>query len=247
MKKSIWISFAFVLLFVSCVQSKKSAFMVIDSEAQKSNYSQPISIEPLDGVTFEKNTIIIAPLQENQTYTLTGYFNGQIISKTKNTILKLQNVFLENKREKPALKATEKAEISAVGGTKNYIRSWGRGFAKNAALQARKSLVIGGSGILFVQGDLCHGVEADKLKIKGSGDFYIQGTKRGSAIRCKELTVEDDKSFKLWLLNSKNAVKSDDEITIKSGNFYLYDNDNSFVTYAPDSVHIEKSVKIETK
>ena len=211
--------------FSSCLNRYAEPKLKIDWKNPRASYGNTITIEPADGsVTFGKNEIIIAPQAENQTYTVSGYYNGQIISKTKNTIIKLNNAYLESTLGKAALKCTAKTEISAVNGTTNYIVADGKSFSRNAALQGKKDLVIGGSGILNVKGDIYHAVEADDVKIKGSGTFLFEGTRKGSAINCQTFTAEEDKTFSCYVLNSRNGIKADDMILIKSGNFYFYDN-----------------------
>ena len=70
---------------------------VIKAEEARSKYSNSIKIEPMDGgVKIERNTITFSPKKEGTTYLISGYFDGQIINKTKNTVLKLNNAFLEN-------------------------------------------------------------------------------------------------------------------------------------------------------
>lgn len=211
--------------FSSCLNRYAEPKLKIDWKNPRASYGNTITIEPADGsVTFGKNEIIIAPQAENQTYTVSGYYNGQIISKTKNTIIRLNNAYLESTLGKAALKCTAKTEISAVNGTTNYIVADGKSFSRNAALQGKKDLVIGGSGILNVKGDIYHAVEADDVKIKGSGTFMFEGTRKGSAISCQTFTAEEDKTFSCFVLNSRNGIKAEDMILIKSGNFYFYDN-----------------------
>ncbi len=225
--------YAFVLLSVvfalfllsSCLKRYSEPKLKIDWQNTRASYGNTITIEPADGsVSFGKNQIIIAPQTENQTYAISGYYNGQIISKTKNTVIKLNNAYLESTLGKAALKCTAKTEISAVNGTTNFIVADGKSFSKRAALQGRKDLVIGGSGILNVKGDIYHAVEADDVKIKGSGTYYFEGTRKGSAINCETFTVEEDKNFNCYILNSRDGIKADRTILIKSGNFYFYDN-----------------------
>lgn len=229
-KKLILTLIVLSFLFCACVEQTTPVKIRIDAVQAKDSYKQQIAISPMDFVTITKHTITIAPHEENKTYTVSGYFNGQIMVKTKNTILKLDNAYLENTSGKAALRCTAKTEISSVGGTTNYIVSRGRGFAKNAALQGKRSLIIGGSGTLYVDGRICHAVEADNVKIKGSGTFYLQGTKRGSALTCESLEVESEKSFNAYLLNSRNGIKADGTISIASGNFYLYNNEVALKT-----------------
>ncbi|MCR5187691.1 MAG: carbohydrate-binding domain-containing protein [Treponema sp.] len=225
------LSILLLFIFASCVRYNEDTKVKIDYESARQSYSQDFSIEPMDSsVTVEKKQITFAPAQENVTYTISGYFNGQIVNKTKNTILKLSNAYLENTDGVSAIKTNSKLEVSSVNGTTNYIVSSGRNFSKVAALQGKKNLVLGGSGRLYIIGNVCHGVEADDVKMKGSGTFYIQGKKIGSALTCESFTVEEDKSFDCYLINSKNGLKADGFINIASGNFYLYDNEVALKT-----------------
>ncbi len=225
------LSILLLFLLASCVKYNENTKIKIDYDEERTSYGQELNISPLDSsVTVEKKQITLAPDQENVTYTISGYFNGQIVNKTKNTIIKLDNAFLENTDGASAIKTNSKLEVSSVKGSKNYIVSSGRNFSKVAALQGKKNLVLGGSGILYVIGNVCHGVEADNVKMKGSGTFYLQGKKRGSALTCESFTVEEDKSFNCYLINSKNGLKADGFINIASGNFYLYDNEVALKT-----------------
>ena len=205
--------------------------MEIDAESAKSSFKNEILISPMDdSVKINGNKIKISPKSEDSTYTISGYFDGQIKVETKNTVIKLKNAYLENSSGKPAILAKAKIEISTTKDSTNYIVSRGRGFAKNAALQSKRSLILGGSGTLFIKGGICHAVEAEDVKIKGSGVLYLEGTKRGSALTCESLEVERDKTFTAFFLNAKNGIKADKSILIQSGNFHLYDNENAFKT-----------------
>ena len=230
MRRLLELSLIFLILS-SCSQ-KSGGRMEIDFDNARQMYAgQKISITP-DDFSIEKNgrEIVIAPGVEGKTYTISGYFNGQIEVKTRNTVLKLENAFLENTGGKSAIKCLAKTEISAAQGTENYVVSTGRSFSKSGAVSAKKNLVLGGSGALYVSGNVCHGVEADEAKIKGSGKFVIQGTRGGSAISCESFSVEGGKTFKCYLLNSKNGLKADGAIAIKSGNFFIYDNGTALKT-----------------
>ena len=232
MKKTLsFLACISVLIFSSCVENNASSKLSIDYKSAKDSYNQEIKIIPMDdSVTIEKNLITIAPSKEDVTYDISGYFNGQIINKTKDTVIRLNNAYLENTSGLPALKSSSKFEVSTVNGSTNYIVSSGRNYSKVAALQGKRGLVLGGSGTLYVAGNVCHGVEAEEVKIKGSGTFYLQGTKIGSALTCETFTVEQKKDFKCYLLNSKNGLKADGFINISSGNFYLYDNETALKT-----------------
>ena len=219
-------------LFVSCEKRMPPKFS-INIRSERQSYGK-ISVVPMDGVFFSRGRIVIAPGEENKSYTISGYFDGQVVSMTKNTIITLENAYLENTSGRSALKCETKAEIRTANNSTNYVVSRGRGFAKNAALLGEESLVIGGSGILYVSGKICHALEAERLKIKGSGSVYVEGTRRGSSVNCESFLVEKEKSFSFYVLNSKNGIKADKEISIESGNFYLYDNKTAFKTGISD-------------
>ena len=205
--------------------------MTLDVASAKKSFGTAITIAPMDStVTVTKDKITIAPKKEDVTYTISGYFNGQIVNKTKNTVLKLKDAYLENTSGAAAIYGEAKTEVSTTSGTVNYVVSSGTADAKNAAIQFKKNLVLGGSGTLTVKVDVYHAVKADDVKIKGSGAFYLQGTDKGSGLNCHSLTVEKGKTFSAYFLNSKNAVKADNTILIQSGNFYLYDNETAFKT-----------------
>lgn len=243
--KKILTCLAIALLTVSAVCAEK---VTIDAAGAKKSYvAQKLTIEPMDStVTVKGKTITIAPKTEGKTYTISGYFDGQIVNKTKNTVLKLKGAYLENTSGAAAVYGEAKTEISTSKGTTNYIVSAGKSAEKNAALQSKKNLVLGGSGTLYVRGDVYHGIKADDVKIKGSGTLYAQGTKKGSALNCRSLTVEKDKTFSVYLVNSKNAVKADEAITLASGTFYLYDVENTLKTEVKNAVKTA-GAKIVTK
>ena len=210
-----------------------SASMMLDVEKEKKSFGTKITISPMDKtVTVTKNKIVIKPASENVTYTISGYFNGQIVNKTKNTILKLKNAYIENTSGEPAIYGDAKTEISTTKDTSNYVVSSGKAKsgAKVSAIECRKNLVLGGSGKLSVKGTLYHAVKADDVKIKGSGVFFFEATDKGSCINCHSLAVEKDKTFAAYFLNSKNAVKADNTILIQSGDFFIYDNATAFKT-----------------
>lgn len=248
-----------VALFAVCAAFAKD--MTIDvADAKKSYAAQKITIEPMDKtVTVKGKTITLAPKKEGVTYTISGYFDGQIVNKTKNTVLKLKGAYLENTSDAAAVYGEAKMEISTTKDTTNYIVSLGKGADKTGAVQSKKDVVFGGSGTLYVRGDAYHGIKADDVKIKGSGTLYAQGTKKGSALNCTSLTVEKDKTFTAYLLNSKNAVKADTTIAISSGTFCLYGNETAFktdtkkdapkephgITLAGGTVHVSKGTVLQ--
>ncbi len=215
---------------MSCIQKSEPPKMTIDFQSARESFGSEITISPMEAVRFQGDEIIIAPAKEGVTYTISGYHRGQIEVKTKDTVLKLSGAFIENTGGKSAIKATSKIEVSAASGTDNYLVSTGRNFSRSAALSGDKSLVVGGSGRLFVSGNVCHGSESTGMKIKGSGEFYFQGTDKGSAISCETFQVEAEKTFTCFVLNSKNGIKADEKIHIKSGNFRLYNNERAMKT-----------------
>ena len=232
MKKTVFVlPVAVLLLFSACVEEKVIPKISIETEGARENFGEKIVITPMDdSVKISRGKITLTPDKENTVYTVSGYFNGQIESNTKNTVIKLQNAWLENTSGKPAIRANAKTEVSSVKDSTNYIISRGRSFLKTAALLSKRGLVLGGSGTLYIKGKICHAVEAEDVKIKGSGFFYLEGTKRGSALTCENLTVENDKSFTAYFLNAKNGIKADRTIKIGSGNFHLYNNGTALKT-----------------
>lgn len=220
-----------VYIFIAALTFGQPSQDHLNSESAKSSYGKEFTITPMNSsVKITKRTVTITPKTEGETYTLSGYFNGQIINRTKNTILKLNNAYLENTNGEPAIFSEAKIEISSAKGTVNYLISSGRNESKTAALQCKKNLVIGGSGTTCILGNVYHAVKADEIKLKGSGTFYAQGTKKGAAINCQSLTVEKDKTFTAYLINSKNGVKADGTINIQSGEFYLSNLETGFKT-----------------
>lgn len=218
------------LFFTSFVFSQTKN-VNIDYESARKSYANKVTISPMDsGVTIKDKMIIIAPEDEACKYTISGYFNGQIVNKTKKTVLKLDKAFIENTDGLPAIYSEAKVEISSSRGSVNYVISNGKCDDKNGALQSKKDMKIGGSGILYVVGNVYHAVKADDVKIKGSGELYLRGTSRGSAVNCHNFEVEEDKTFKCYMLNSKNGVKADFTIEIASGNFYMYNLETAFKT-----------------
>lgn len=222
---------AVVLLCGTALLHAENKPPLTDIEAAKKLYTTPLTVTPMDAtVTIKKNTVILAPKKEGAVYTLSGYFNGQIINKTKNTEIKLNGVYLENTRGAAALFGELKTEISTVSGTENYIVSSGTSKEKSGAVMCRKDIVLGGSGTLYVIGSVWHGIKGDDIKIKGSGTHYLKGTANGAALSCETLTVEPGKTFTAWFCDSKNGIKADAEITISSGTFCLYNNGTALKT-----------------
>mgnify|MGYP002852425102 CR=1 FL=1 len=228
------ISFALLTIsFLLLLPSVGYSQIKIEAAKAKKNYNTDFIVSPMDdGVSFSKNTLTLAPKNEGVTYTLTGYFKGQVVNKTKNTIIKLDNAYIENSMGDPAIYGFLKTEISTVNGTENYVVSYGKNKneKKTASIQSKKGLELGGSGTLYVYGLVNHGVKADGVKMKGSGKFYFQGAKDGAALNCERFSVEQDKTFYAYFINSKNGLKADTTIDVLSGNFYFYDNETAIKT-----------------
>lgn len=244
MKKNHFSIFLITALLLSSCSQKTSTRISINTKSDKASYSEFVISPNDEAVTKKGSTITISPKDEEITYTISGYYSGQIVTTTKNTILKLDNAYLENVTGKPAVFCEAKTEISTAKGSKNYIVSSGRSFTKEGAVYAKKSLVLGGSGTLYITGK-SHGIEADDVKIKGSGTLYSQGRHNGSALNCATLTVEPEKTFSAYFLNSKNGIKADSSIKISSGKFYIYDNKTALKTDTKaDSAKTKHEIKL---
>ncbi|MCR5698079.1 MAG: carbohydrate-binding domain-containing protein [Treponemataceae bacterium] len=216
--------------------------MKIDVDGARKRYQSKVSVSPMDsGVKIEEGKIILQAKNEDFIYTISGYFNGQIINKTKNTEIKLKNAFIENTDGLSAIYGEAKTKVSSVQDSVNYVVSSGKDQSKSGALHCKKNLVLGGSGSLYVVGEVYHAVKADDVKIKGSGTFYFKGTSKGSGINCQSFTVEKDKTFKAYFLNSKNGIKADSTINIASGSFSFQNNETALKTdlteESPDLPH----------
>ena len=175
----------------------------------------------------ESGIITLTPTKEKEEYILSGYFNGQIINNTKNTVLTLNGVYIENTTGNPAILSTKKMEISVKENTDNYIISTGEANGKKGTIYCYdsvddklKNLEIGGKGKCYILG-FYHGIKADEVKAKGSGIYYITGTNKGSAINCNSFVIESEKNITLCLGNAKNGIKADETISISSGTLWL--------------------------
>lgn len=219
------------LLMAGALWGARAQKVTVDAQGARKNYGAAVTVTPMDKtVTVTKDKIVLAPKKERAEYTISGYFNGQVVNKTKNTVIKLKNAYLENTTGAPAVYGEAKTELSTAKDSVNYIVASGKSDGKLAALHCKKDLELGGSGTLYVAGYVYHGAKADDVKLKGSGTLYLQGTPRGSALNCRTLTVEREKSFTAYLVNSKNGVKADNTITVASGTFCLYDLATAFKT-----------------
>lgn len=183
----------------------------------------------ITGGTYEEDSgvIILTAAEEKTEYTLSGYYNGQIINNTKNTILTLKGAYIENNSGKPAIVSTKKLEISSKSETENYIISTGENSDKIGTVYCydsektdSKNLELGGKGTCYILG-LYHGIKASEVKAKGSGHYYVSGSSKGSAINCNNFTIEPEKSVTLCLGNAKNGIKADETISIQSGTLWF--------------------------
>lgn len=177
--------------------------------------------EDFDEISYdaENSIITLKPKYEGAKFTLSGYFEGQIVSATKNTVIKLGKVYIINK-DGPAITSSKKMEISTESNTLSYVIGAGK-----AAILCDKNLELGGSGTCRITGTEQHGVKGDEVKLKGSGNYDIQGTKEGSAINSKTFITKEDATASLSVANSKNGIKADQSITINSCSIYLLYND----------------------
>lgn len=168
----------------------------------------------------EAKTITFAPEAEKTEYTFKGAFDGQIINKTKNTVIILSNATLKNSDGKAAIYGELKTEIKAAEHTINTI-STDKKVDVKATVYCEKGLEIGGAGTLTITSanDKTHAVKASKVELKGSGTFTFDGGSDASAINCNEFTVEEEKTFTANLKDSKNGIKADKTIEIASGTF----------------------------
>lgn len=247
MKKLIVLVCSLLLASSIFAQNKNNQKVTLNPAGQKDLFAQKVTVTPMDKtVTITKNKIILSAKTEEQTYTISGYFCGQIINKTKNTTIKLNNAYIENKSGEPAIFCEAKTEISTAKVSNNFVVSSGKIDEKNAAIQGKKDIVLGGSGTLTVVGSVYHGIKADDVKIKGSGTFYFQGTSKGACLNCTSLVVENDKTFNAYFVNSKNGIKADNTILIKSGNLNFYNNGTALKTdTTKESPKAPHSIKLE--
>lgn len=164
-------------------------------------------------------------------YTLSGDFEGQIVTTTKGTVLKLNGANLSNK-DAPVISAPLKVEIKTEKDTVNTITTTGtkNGGSKTGAITGEKKVEIGGAGTLTVAGNVRHGIRGNEVEIKGSGTITVSGTIGGSAINCNIFTVGEGKTFTLNLKDSSNGVKADKSISIESGTFNLSNLSTGFKT-----------------
>ena len=171
----------------------------------------------------ENKTITLSPAEEKTEYTFTGNYSGQIINKTKNTVIILKGFNITNTEGKAAVYGEKKTEIKAEKDTENTIIVTGSGDGKAALYIDGKNLEIGGSGKLTISSEKAHAVKADEIELKGSGTFIFDGGNKSSGINCNDFVVEAEKTFNATIKDSKNGIKADNSITIGSGTFIFED------------------------
>lgn len=223
------------LLFASCSDSGSSDDSTSDPNAidyttPKADYGTTYSIEPSvdadeDGViTITNNT------ETEVTYTISGYFKGQIHVTGEDVQIALKNAYLENEGA-PVILADLSTDISFKKDTVNYIVETGTTEEKTGAIFSdSKKIKIGGKGTGYIVGNITNAIKADKVEFKGEGIYKLQGTSDGSAVNCNEFSVEADRTFTAYLLCSKNGIKADETITINSGTFNFINNKTALKT-----------------
>lgn len=208
----------------------KSENFTISAKDETNDYIAVISDKLL-----ELNSEILDDNTKHE-FTLTGTFNGQIISKRKDTVLNLNGVTLSN-TDAPAIYGEKKFELSAKKDTENTIITIGSPAKKTAAVLCEKAIEIGGSGKLTIKTNICHGVKGGDVKLKGSLDLTITGKvddsefiPDASAINSNTFYVKDGTTFTAKFDQFKHAIKADETIDINSGSFDLTNIEVAFKT-----------------
>ena len=193
-------------------QEKFTINLDIDLAAKKAGFGEVTVTSDSTEFTMADGIITLSPKEEGVEFEISGYFNGQIVNNTKNTILKLNNAFIENTAGDPAILSSQKLEISTAADSENFVVS----SSKNAAIYCydavkdkSKNLELGGSGICYVYGTGKHGIKADEIKVKGSGVYYASGA--SSAYNCNTFVIGADKTVTVVAHNSTNGIKADNE------------------------------------
>lgn len=219
------------LVFVICVAAAMFMFgCKPESEAEETpaytitaqeGYENTITVDE------EAGTITLAPAVEGIEYTITGDFEGQIINKTKNTVITLDNANLKNTNGKAVIYGEAKIELKfkkdstntiTVTGTDNTVYEEGKPDFSKAAVLCEKAIEIGGDGSCTISCENGHGVKGKDVELKGKGN-YVFGPAKDSAINCNDFEVKADKTFTATFKDAKNGVKADNTITIASGTF----------------------------
>lgn len=175
-------------------------------------------------ISEDGKTITLQPEETDVEYTITGEFEGQIINKTKGTVIILKNAKLKNTKGKAAIYGELKTVIKCEENTTNTITVTGEAdktYGK-AAVLCEKAIEIGGDGSCTISCENGHGVKGDDVELKGKGN-YVFGPAKDSAINCNDFKVKADKTFIATFKDAKNGIKADNTITIASGTF-IYEN-----------------------
>lgn len=182
-------------------------------------YADSIKIDETAG------TITLEPADEKIEYTITGEFEGQIINKTKGTVITLDNAKLKNTNGKAAIYGEAKIELKFKKDSTNTITVTGTAdetYGK-AAVLCEKAIEIGGSGACTISCENGHGVKGSKIELKGSGNYTFDGGDDSSGLNCNSFTVEQDeekpRTFTAIFKDSKNGIKADETIEIECGTF----------------------------
>lgn len=211
------------LLLNSC---KKPTDAGADTQLPAYTVTAPEGLESTVTIDETAKTITLAPTAEDQEYKISGEFEGQIINKTKGTVIILSNAKLKNTQGKAAIFGELKTEIKAEKDTVNTItvtgeadEAYGAGAVQCGIKGDWKKIEIGGSGSCTITCENAHGVKAGDVELKGSGTFVFDGGDDSSAINCNVFTVAEEKTFTATFKDSKNGIKADKTITIASGTF----------------------------
>ena len=222
-KKFVLFTCMAVALFLFSCGDKPAAEETPDTPAYtitaQEGYADSIKIDETAG------TITLEPADEKIEYTITGEFEGQIINKTKGTVITLDNAKLKNTEGKAAIYGEAKIELKFKKDSTNTITVTGTAdetYGK-AAVLCEKAIEIGGSGACTISCENGHGVKGSKIELKGSGNYTFDGGDDSSGLNCNSFTVEQDeekpRTFTAIFKDSKNGIKADETIEIECGTF----------------------------
>ncbi len=176
-------------------------------------------------ISEDGKTITLQPEETDVEYKITGEFEGQIINKTKGTIITLNNAKLKNTEGKAVIYGELKTEIKIKKDSTNTITVTGQAdetYGK-AAVLCEKAIEIGGSGACTISCENGHGVKGSKIELKGSGTYTFDGGDDSSGLNCNSFTVKQDeekpRTFTAIFKDSKNGIKADETIEIGAGTF----------------------------
>ena len=222
-KKFVLFTCMAAALFLFSCGDKPAAEETPDTPAYtitaQEGYADSIKIDETAG------TITLEPADEKIEYTITGEFEGQIINKTKGTVITLDNAKLKNTNGKAAIYGEAKIELKFKKDSTNTITVTGTAdetYGK-AAVLCEKAIEIGGSGACTISCENGHGVKGSKIELKGSGNYTFDGGDDSSGLNCNSFTVEQDeekpRTFTAIFKDSKNGIKADETIEIECGTF----------------------------